>query len=113
MSSLFLGEKKKQQETPLHNTAAPSDSNAECVTETPVVITRKTGPMTITSINRDGKQNICKYVTKKNIFRVQTTLPIPLGDSDLKYLKLTASAPSVLEGFSQVLTERRQTVTQP
>lgn len=46
MSSLFLGEKKthKKQETPLHNTAIPSDSNAECVTETPVVITRKTGP---------------------------------------------------------------------
>lgn len=62
---LILRKKKKQQETPLHNTAVPSDSNAECVTETPVVITRKTGPMTITSINRDGKQNICKYVTKK------------------------------------------------
>lgn len=46
MSSLFLGGKKthKKQETPLHNTAIPSDSNAECVTETPVVITRKTGP---------------------------------------------------------------------
>lgn len=57
MSSLFL-EKTNKQETPLHNTAVPSDSNAECVTETPVVITRKTGPMTITSTNRDSKENV-------------------------------------------------------
>lgn len=73
----FLILRKKKQETPLHNTAVPSDSNAECVTETPVVITNKTGRMTITSTNRDGKQNICKYITKKNIFRVHSTLPIP------------------------------------
>lgn len=111
---ILRGKKKnKKQETPLHNTAVPSDSNAECVTETPVVITRKTGPMTITSTNRDSRQNICKYITPKKIFSGYKQHYLSLGDSVLKYLKLTASALTVLEGFSQVLTERRQTVTQP
>lgn len=89
--------KKKKQETPLHNTAVPSDSNAEFVTEIPVVITHKTGPMTITSTNRDGKQNICKY-NKEKYFQGTINIIYPLGDSDLKFLKLTASVPSVLEG---------------
>lgn len=59
--------------------------------------------MTMPSTNRDGRQNICKYITtKKKYFQGTNNTTYPLGDSDLKYLKLTASAPSVLEGFSQV-----------
>lgn len=63
--------------------------------------------MTITSNNRDGKQNICKKYNKEKYFQGSVNTTYPLGSSNLKLSKLRASFPSVFEGFIQVLTERR------
>lgn len=58
--------------------------------------------MTITSNNRDGKQNICKYVTEIFSGFNQYLSPRRFQPEIFK-----TDSTLVLEGFTQVLTETR------
>lgn len=61
--------------------------------------------MTITSNNRDNKQNVCKNVRKIfSGFNQHYLSPKGLWPENSK---LTASFPSVLEGLIQLLTNKR------